>query len=107
MSDDLVKSLVVFGNDLGVAERFAELPAAGIDGLMVPLVPSAGEGDGEHARPRAFNWSDIKLRIHLSCLTSSECSFSRSNTRQTELLSRRIFDRLYYVSYCAGHRKQL
>ncbi len=52
MSDDLVESLVVSGNEAEVTARFTELLEAGLDGLMVSLVSTAGEGDkdDEHAR---------------------------------------------------------
>ena len=42
VSDDLVESLVVSGNEATVAARFTELLAAGLDELMVSLVPTAG-----------------------------------------------------------------
>jgi alkanesulfonate monooxygenase SsuD/methylene tetrahydromethanopterin reductase-like flavin-dependent oxidoreductase (luciferase family) len=50
MSDDLVESLVVSGTEAAVAARFTELLAAGLDELMVSLVPTSDEGDEEHAR---------------------------------------------------------
>jgi hypothetical protein len=50
MSDDLVESLVVSGTEAAVAARFTELLAAGLDELMVSLVPTSDEGDDEHAR---------------------------------------------------------
>ena len=49
-SDDLVESLVVSGNEATVAARFTELLAAGLDEIMVSLVPTAGGGDDEQAR---------------------------------------------------------
>jgi F420-dependent oxidoreductase-like protein len=56
VSDDLVESLVVSGIEATVAARLTELLAAGVDELMVSLVPTAGAGgrddddDVEHAR---------------------------------------------------------
>lgn len=56
VSDDLVESLVVSGSEATVSARFAELLAAGLDELMVSLVPTAGAGGddggggGEQAR---------------------------------------------------------
>jgi hypothetical protein len=53
MSDDLVERLVVSGKEATVAARFTELLAAGLDELMVSLVPtvSAESNDaGEQAR---------------------------------------------------------
>ena len=50
MSDDLVESLVVSGNEAEVAARFAELLEAGLDELLVSLVPTRGEGNDEQAR---------------------------------------------------------
>jgi F420-dependent oxidoreductase-like protein len=50
VSDDLVESLVISGNEAAVAGRITELLEAGLDELMVSLVPTAGEGDeGEQA----------------------------------------------------------
>jgi alkanesulfonate monooxygenase SsuD/methylene tetrahydromethanopterin reductase-like flavin-dependent oxidoreductase (luciferase family) len=45
----LVDSLVISGNESIVAARFAELLAAGLDELMVSLVPTTGAGDDEQA----------------------------------------------------------
>jgi len=54
VSDSLVEGLVVSGNEATVAARLTELLAAGLDELMVSLVPSAGAGgsgdDEEHTR---------------------------------------------------------
>lgn len=50
MSDDLVESLVVSGTEAAVAARFTELLAAGLDELMVSLVPTSDDGDDELAR---------------------------------------------------------
>jgi len=51
MSDDLMESLVVSGNKATVVSQLTELLAAGLDELMVSLVPTAGEGnDDEQAR---------------------------------------------------------
>jgi alkanesulfonate monooxygenase SsuD/methylene tetrahydromethanopterin reductase-like flavin-dependent oxidoreductase (luciferase family) len=51
VSDELGESLVIWGNDATVAARITELLEAGLDELMVSLVPTAGEGDDdEHTR---------------------------------------------------------
>jgi F420-dependent oxidoreductase-like protein len=51
VSNDLVESLVISGNEAAVAARFTELLAAGLDELVVSLVPTTGAGDDdEHAR---------------------------------------------------------
>jgi hypothetical protein len=51
VSDDLVESLVISGNEATVAARLTELLAAGLDELMVSLVPTAGAGgDDEQER---------------------------------------------------------
>jgi hypothetical protein len=55
VSDDLVKSLVISGNEAAVAARFTELLEAGLDEIMVSLVLTAAEGgddddDDEQAR---------------------------------------------------------
>ena len=50
MSDDLVESLVISGNEAAVTARFIELLEAGLDEMMVSLVPTADEGNGEQAR---------------------------------------------------------
>jgi F420-dependent oxidoreductase-like protein len=51
VSDELVESLVIWGNEATVAARLTELLAAGLDELMVSLVPTAGSrDDGEQAR---------------------------------------------------------
>jgi len=51
MSDDLMESLVVSGNKATVVSQLTELLAAGLDELMVSLVPTAGESnDDEQAR---------------------------------------------------------
>ena len=47
VSDDLVEILVISGNEAAVAARFTELLEAGLDELMVSIVPTAGEGEGE------------------------------------------------------------
>jgi alkanesulfonate monooxygenase SsuD/methylene tetrahydromethanopterin reductase-like flavin-dependent oxidoreductase (luciferase family) len=44
MSDDLVESLVVSGNEAAVVSRLTELLAAGLDEIMVSLVPTASKG---------------------------------------------------------------
>ncbi len=46
MSDDLVESLVVSGNEAEVATLFNELLASDLDESMASLVPTAGVGDG-------------------------------------------------------------
>ena len=48
--DALVDSLVIFGNESIVAARLTELLAAGLDELMVSLVPTIGAGDDEQTR---------------------------------------------------------
>jgi F420-dependent oxidoreductase-like protein len=50
MSDDLVESLVVSGTEAAVAARFTKLLEAGLDELMVSLVPTSDDADDEHAR---------------------------------------------------------
>jgi alkanesulfonate monooxygenase SsuD/methylene tetrahydromethanopterin reductase-like flavin-dependent oxidoreductase (luciferase family) len=45
--DALVDSLVISGNEATVAARFTELLAAGLDELMVALVPTKDTGDDE------------------------------------------------------------
>jgi F420-dependent oxidoreductase-like protein len=45
--DSLVKNLVISGNEATVAARLTELLAAGLDELMVSLVPIAGVGGDE------------------------------------------------------------
>lgn len=47
LPDALVDSLVISGNESTVAARFTELLAAGLDELMVSLVPTTGAGDDE------------------------------------------------------------
>jgi hypothetical protein len=43
--------MVILGNEATVAARITELLEAGLDELMVSLVPTAGEGnDDEHTR---------------------------------------------------------
>jgi alkanesulfonate monooxygenase SsuD/methylene tetrahydromethanopterin reductase-like flavin-dependent oxidoreductase (luciferase family) len=48
LSDDLVESLVVSGNEAKVAARLTELLEAGLDELMVSLVPTLGAGDRDN-----------------------------------------------------------
>jgi F420-dependent oxidoreductase-like protein len=48
LSDDLVESLVVSGNEAKVAARLTELLEAGLDELMVSLVPTLGAGDSDN-----------------------------------------------------------
>jgi F420-dependent oxidoreductase-like protein len=55
VSDDLVESLVISGNEAAVAARFTELLETGLDEIMVSLVPTAAGGgsddnDDEQAR---------------------------------------------------------
>ena len=51
VSNDLVDSLVISGNEAAVAARFTELLAAGLDELVVSLISTTGAGDDdEHAR---------------------------------------------------------
>jgi F420-dependent oxidoreductase-like protein len=51
LSDGFVERLVVWGDEATVAVRFTELLDAGLDELMVSLVPTtAGVGDDEQAR---------------------------------------------------------
>ena len=45
--DALVNSLVISGNESTINARFAELLAAGLDELMVSLVPTTGGSDEE------------------------------------------------------------
>ena len=47
--DALVNSLVISGNESTINARFAELLAAGLDELMVSLVPTTGGSDEEQA----------------------------------------------------------
>ena len=48
--DALVDSLIISGNESTVAARLNELLAAGLDELMVSLVPRTGGSDEEQAR---------------------------------------------------------
>ncbi len=48
MSDDLVMSLVIWGNEATVDARFTELLAVGLDELMVSLIPTGGAGGNEY-----------------------------------------------------------
>jgi F420-dependent oxidoreductase-like protein len=48
--DALVDSLVISGNEATVAARFTELLAAGLDELMVALVPTKDAGDDEQSQ---------------------------------------------------------
>jgi hypothetical protein len=50
LSDEFVEHLVIWGNEATVAARFTELLDAGLDELMVSLVPTAGVDDDEQAR---------------------------------------------------------
>jgi alkanesulfonate monooxygenase SsuD/methylene tetrahydromethanopterin reductase-like flavin-dependent oxidoreductase (luciferase family) len=55
VSDDLVESLVISGNEAVVAARFTELLEAGLDEITISLVSTTDEGghdddDDEHAR---------------------------------------------------------
>lgn len=50
VSDGLVESLVVYGNEATVAARLTELLATGLDEIVVSLVPTTPEGDDEHTR---------------------------------------------------------
>ena len=50
VSDDLVEGLVIWGNEAAVAARLTELLEAGLDEIMVSLVPTAGKGDDEQIR---------------------------------------------------------
>jgi hypothetical protein len=45
--DTLVDSLVISGNESIVAARLTELLVAGLDELMVSLVPTTGAGDDD------------------------------------------------------------
>ena len=45
--DALVDSLVISGNESTVAARLTELLTAGLDELMVSLVPTTGAGDDD------------------------------------------------------------
>ena len=47
ISDELVDNLVISGNEDIVAARFNELLAAGLDELMVAIVPTKDAGDDE------------------------------------------------------------
>jgi F420-dependent oxidoreductase-like protein len=49
VSDALVDNLIISGNDAAVAARFNELLAAGLDELMISLVPITETGDDEQA----------------------------------------------------------
>jgi alkanesulfonate monooxygenase SsuD/methylene tetrahydromethanopterin reductase-like flavin-dependent oxidoreductase (luciferase family) len=48
--DSLVDSLIVSGNEATVAERLTELLAAGLDELMITLVPIKDEAVDELTR---------------------------------------------------------
>ena len=50
--DALVDSLVISGNESIVAARLTELLAAGLDELMVSLVPTTGAGDDDDEQTR-------------------------------------------------------
>ncbi len=50
VSDELVESLVISGNEATVAARFTELLSTGLDELMVSLVPRAGGDEDELAQ---------------------------------------------------------
>ena len=45
--DTLVDSLVISGNESIVADRLTELLTAGLDEVMVSLVPTTGAGDDD------------------------------------------------------------
>jgi len=45
--DALVDSLVISGNESIVADRLTELLTAGLDEVMVSLVPTTGAGDDD------------------------------------------------------------
>ena len=45
--DALVDNLVISGNETTIAERLTELLGAGLDELMVSLVPITGTGEDE------------------------------------------------------------
>ena len=47
LPDDLVFNLVVSGNEATVAARLTELLGAGLDEVMVSLVPITGTGEDE------------------------------------------------------------
>ena len=47
ISDTLVDSLVISGNESIVADRLTELLTAGLDEVMVSLVPTTGAGDDD------------------------------------------------------------
>jgi alkanesulfonate monooxygenase SsuD/methylene tetrahydromethanopterin reductase-like flavin-dependent oxidoreductase (luciferase family) len=49
VSDALVDNLIISGNDATVAARFNELLAAGLDELIISLVPITETGDDEQA----------------------------------------------------------
>jgi alkanesulfonate monooxygenase SsuD/methylene tetrahydromethanopterin reductase-like flavin-dependent oxidoreductase (luciferase family) len=48
--DALVDSLVISGNESIVADRLTELLTAGLDEVMVSLVPTTGADDDEQTR---------------------------------------------------------
>jgi hypothetical protein len=50
--DTLVDSLVISGNESIVVARLTELLAAGLDELMVSLVPTTGAGDDDDEQTR-------------------------------------------------------
>lgn len=50
VSDDFVERLVIWGNEATVAARLNELLAAGLDELVISLVPTADVGDDVQAR---------------------------------------------------------
>ena len=60
--DALVNSLVISGNESTINARFAELLAAGLDELMVSLVPTTGGSDEEQVPTQAFDRSTIRSR---------------------------------------------
>jgi alkanesulfonate monooxygenase SsuD/methylene tetrahydromethanopterin reductase-like flavin-dependent oxidoreductase (luciferase family) len=47
VSDDLVESLVISGNEAVVTARFTELLEAGLDEIMVSLVPTVGQNGND------------------------------------------------------------
>ena len=50
ISDALVDNLVISGNEATVSARFTDLLAAGLNELMVSLVPTTGKVDEEQTR---------------------------------------------------------
>ena len=48
--DALVDNLVITGNETKISARFTELMAAGLDELMVSLVPTTGKVEEEQTR---------------------------------------------------------